>query len=1569
MKRIFIKKTILSLFIVVTLLFFVNLLGFHGIKGFDYQESSSWTGHDLGFVPQSDVNFESDYIPFNDIINPISEIDLSKTYVIESAYDLYMFSELSRGTNKTTYLSLDYVLGGNIDYYEIVQQNISYRYIPVGFLEPFTGTFDGQGYEITNLFFQSILNEDDYNNNYPGLRFFAMFSKISTTGVVKNLGLINPIIIQPIEWGIMDHVANIAGENYGLIENVYVIDERETTAGLNVEGTFHISGLVSINQGIFRNSYIATPHIKSSAVIENVSTSAISYLNFGTISNVYYDESILIDDEVATTIGTGLTTLEFQDSTFFSIDWYFNDSYHDLADGSNGVALLTLNNVYPILQGLKVVDGKLNITNAVDFVYMNTLLNTSGLFRDSHYQIINDIDMNQVSETAYQAANVAFTGILSSSISDETTRLYPRNTSQGGDVNYHTILDLRITVASEVGNFASYALFPAFFGSIENINFVNYTIDTYGIDSYTNKAKILVGSIAGQMNLGSIDNVHVHGSILVTQSQTAMTKLYVGGLVGEGSGSIDHASTNGTLTQALQTYDVKSSGSATGGFVGNSTGISIDYGYNALSITGLGYLGVNTSVTYLGGLIGRGQVDSMFKVINEKLIVSHVETGYLQTLYAGGIIGLNTNQLGLVKQVYNEGNVDVIVNNPMVLTLAGFGFVDGSNQDLEAHYEYMGITNNGRLRMVLPSGNNFIQNELEQFDVRMAGVIIADQIDANFYGLFNNRNVDIDMSLVSKYAGVLSLSNTNESSVIQSYNTGLINATTSNIVTDQTINISGNILGSNIDLEHLRNEGSISVEFNHDTTFTSGNFYVNGLFEEASQNKLAKDGFNGGDISVIQNLANNVNFNVFASGIAYGNKNTNYYEDNDINHMSIENITGIAGSIDNVLNDGNITINGSFNGSTRASGIVMVNESLLTTAINLGDIINHNHIVMNNGEIASAGISYLLAGQYAQVKDSANYGKIEALSLSTLGYTHASGIVVRNDLNQNLSVVSSGTLSKYAKILFSINYGEVYAYNGTDESLYTITSETRSKASGIFALGLLTVMNTINYGDVYAKYLAAGIFGFVYLNRFGTIQENQVFIANNINYGKTRAITSYTTDYQINMFSIPTRTSYNAFSSFIGKFHTGTVTWEFLSNSSYALYPLDLIKFGYNHNFDQMANMLGNAPATTMDPVLVGSWPKGQGNEILIAIIEKLSTTNLNDQSISPFTFKELGEHPSVSIYGMPIPEFEMDDSAEGVFFPMFIFRRLPIRSSGTEQYLKNYFAYMPIDKANPVLVDKLEENTTNDYMGIYVLSSSEGINNGIYIPDHLELDTLHPHQLDLDPDTTWIGVKEDTTSIIYKLTIGMSQLEVTFATTIYDLEVKQVDINGNPIQDGLVLRKPSIDEDRGMITYYLPSNATIIVNTPSRPVNTTSFVEASEGVGNKVPDYFDPVINDWVYKWVGDYKKVGDNFIPIGPYDLTGIYDLSFPYYGETEYNRTNRIDRPVYLRSTIDSNIDGLNYIFEHTDHTYSWQGNKNNYRYRGTGYHLGYLNVNDLTPESPGYGAYRFVPHANPNTVELP
>ncbi|MCR3905605.1 MAG: hypothetical protein NUK62_01060 [Tenericutes bacterium] len=1557
MTKTIVKKVVLLVFVVVSLFLFVNSVGLSKIGAFDVQMFNSWKGDDLDFSHLEDIPFESSYYPFKTVIDSVVDTSTSHYYVIEDANDLYMLSELSLGENKSTYLSLNYVLGNHIDYYDTVLENINNRFHPIGFIEPFVGTFDGQGYEISNLYFQTILDEETYNNQYSGLRFFSMFSKVGLQGTIKNVGLINPIIIQPIEWGIMDHASALVGENYGTIENVYLIDTRMETAGFHVEGAFHVSGLISINQGTVSNAFISTPYIKSNAVVDLQSINVFMHQNYGLVSQSYYDQSIYGDINGLTNHVVGLNTEDFQNDLYFSDAWYFNDHYLGLTSHVNEESQATLSNIYPILHGLNYDQGVLNISNAVELDYMNELLLVSGFFRSRHYQVIKDIDMNQIAQGAYQGASIGFNGEFSSALRTPESSLYVRSIEQGGDLNYHTVIGLKICHASEVGNFSSYALFASLFGVVRNINFARFQITTNDLIDHANKTKILIGTIAGQMNNGLIENVHVFSNIQIPGINTATAKVHAAGLVGEGSGTIKNVSTNGTLTQGIQVYALKNNESSTSGVISKSNGITLENVINHIDVIGMSYLNHVASKHYVSGVIGFGKVHTLKKVINLGDIYSHDALGYIDTIYVGGIIGLLTSQNDLIEKVYNQGSITAQMTNSMTLSLGGFGTIDGSMDTNESTFIYQSITNNGIISLNHPNGNQFSQLELEQMHVEISSLVIASAVDASFYGMFNERSISLDMSLVDLYASNLIVKNSTQSNITQSYNTGNITLTSQNTIVQEDIKISGNILGTNISMTHLRNEGNINLSLNHASLDINGNLFLFGLFEEVSQDMTAEDGFNGGDISVTKSALINIYHDIWISGIGYRHANTNYMDLNHIDPTSIQ-ITDIKGSMDHFMNDGDLSITGDYHSSTRVSGVLLHNYGLLTKAINLGSIQNKNNIQVLNDEVQSSGIAYMMIGSYAQVKDSANYGDIVSVSSTSLGYTLASGIVGRNDRLENLSYTTTGTLHKYAKVLFSINYGDIYAYSGLDESTYALTNETRSKASGIFGQGLLSIVNVINYGDVYSKYLSAGIFGYVDFPKFGEIVKQQVYLANAINYGKIREITSYDGTFAINMSLYSTRTSYNAFSSFIGKYHTGTTSWEFLSVSPSALYPIDNINFGYIVNFDDLGNMLGNAPQFTLEDNLADN---GIGNSDLLAIINKFSTINDIDNSKEPFKLFYVGTHPKGSNYGKAINSYLLDDSSFGIFNTNFILKTPPVSFTGTDQYLRNYISYIPLDKVNNVLINKLEENTTNEYMGLYVLTSSRGIANGIYMPDHMDLEALHPYDGEI-ADETWLGIDSDTNSVIYKLTHGMRQIQVSYATTIYDLEIMQVDEFGNPLTNGLSLQKPVIDEQRGLITYYLPSNAQILNHLTSQTKSTYSFVEASQGMEGvrKVPYVYDETSQTWSYKYVGDYQKVGFYYEEIGPYHSSGNVYLTFsadPILIESK-NSENYVSKATYEYTTQD--VDSiLNLVYEHLPHYQRFVSH--NFWWTQTGH-----TVTSKSTVAGSYGAYKMIVQPYPSSI---
>ena len=118
------KKLFLVFFVTLFLLYIGSSIHQFKIEAVDYQLSSAWLGSDLDIAPLESIVYDSDYRYFSDIIASVEFVNTDKIYVIQSAYDLYMLSVLSMGLDRLTYLSLNYVLGNDIDYYEIVQQNI-----------------------------------------------------------------------------------------------------------------------------------------------------------------------------------------------------------------------------------------------------------------------------------------------------------------------------------------------------------------------------------------------------------------------------------------------------------------------------------------------------------------------------------------------------------------------------------------------------------------------------------------------------------------------------------------------------------------------------------------------------------------------------------------------------------------------------------------------------------------------------------------------------------------------------------------------------------------------------------------------------------------------------------------------------------------------------------------------------------------------------------------------------------------------------------------------------------------------------------------------------------------------------------------------------------------------------------------------------------------------------------------------------------------------------------------------------------------------------------------------------
>jgi hypothetical protein len=102
--------------------------------------------------------------------------------------------------------------------------------------DQFTGSFNGQGYEIRDLF----INRPD--ENYVGLFTHISWTRyIDNVGVVENVGVVNADVTGSAQVGIL------VGHNEGLVNNSY-------SSG-SVTGDSRVGGLVGWNQATLSNSY------------------------------------------------------------------------------------------------------------------------------------------------------------------------------------------------------------------------------------------------------------------------------------------------------------------------------------------------------------------------------------------------------------------------------------------------------------------------------------------------------------------------------------------------------------------------------------------------------------------------------------------------------------------------------------------------------------------------------------------------------------------------------------------------------------------------------------------------------------------------------------------------------------------------------------------------------------------------------------------------------------------------------------------------------------------------------------------------------------------------------------------------------------------------------------------------------------------------------------------------------------------------------------------------------------------------------------------------------------------
>ncbi|HOI84568.1 MAG TPA: hypothetical protein PLP48_00700 [Acholeplasmataceae bacterium] len=1522
MKRIIVKKVVLLIMISITFFLFISTGNSPKVIARDRSSSVFWSGEDLEVSPLEEVDYVSPYVSFEVIIDHEDLIDITQTYVIEKATDLYHLSRLSMGEKRSYYLSLDYVLGQSIDYYDAILENMDYRFYPIGAIDPFSGTFDGQGFEITNLYFQTVMDEETYDLIYPGMRHMAMFSKLSESAHVHHFGLVNPIMIQPIEWRTWRYAAYLAGENLGTLDHLYVKDERGIGAGLHVDGAFHVAGLVSVNKGIMRDVWYASPSVRSRAVTHVLSATPTVTENYGIIEHVYYDDSIYLEEEPIH--GIGIETQDFQNPIYFSTEWFYQDHYVNLVD-EDKAHLVMMDEIYPTLQGLSRRGHELLIEDATDLLVMQALLAKSSVFRQGNYVLTKDIDMKRVARDAYQMNPVSFDGIFKSDVITEERTLYEHHITDGGSPMHYSIFNLTLSHAIVQNNRDVLSMFSVLFGQIQDINFRRMHVDFDKENSLS--SSLVVAPVAGEMIHGLISNVHVQWDESTVNATSIYDDVIVSGYVAIASGVIQKASVTGMMPETIT--DVSEDGDfIIGGLVGHATDLTIRESISSISLVVPSLMTNLNHDLIMGGLIGQGLNLEIERAIFSGEITQAIDMKIARGMKIAGILADGRSDI-IMSSVVSEGTITYLAHAKESSKISGIANVDQGSVTLNR------ILHTGSLIGLNPL--NISEQERYTHHLELTFGLQTHQSSLASEGLFSSSNISINASFVDHFSGLIIASSSDNTDVFHSESKGEMTIYSTDIIASPRLQYEGLFSMDQGSIDHARQEGDWNIHLSHSTsnTYTPQAIEISGILSTLTDSSDAINLFHGGDILLTKEDNSLIQAPILISGIVSNHQNDQYSLDQ---HIIPESITfdQKQGPLHHALNAGDIHLIGSFSHDVYASGIITHQEGFMTQAINLGDISITNTSETSTSVIQAAGITNLLIGKHARIMDSANRGQIEVVQLNATGFAHAAGIAVRNDLTLSHTLASPLDQHHLAKILFTINYGDIYAWTETDETSYTITHETHSKASGILAIGVLSIINNVNYGNIYGKYLSSGLIGFLPLNRFGTLQPHEVYIANAIQYGQIRAIESY--DYIEEIYSIsaqnPTRTTYNAYGAMVGKIHTGTSTWAFAGDVTY---PIDRIYFGYLLNIDPTLNMFANAPE------LSSSWADGFGNlqeanEVILNMLAYMATTNPNDQSKAPFTYFYQGGWIG-QYMGKVIDDYAISEEDDGLFYEGFPFREKRPVYTGTDQYIRSYIDYISRDKVNPYLLNQLEQTYQQTFPGIYALSSSEGIGQGIFMPDNMDVFQLSPiDPMTLEMDSSWLGDLENPSSIIYQFEIEMRQIQQAYASVIYDLELEQKDAFGEVIPGGMKLSSPEIDESRGLITYYIPSNASLLFGQTVETKSVYRFIEVSEGIGQKVPDLV--VSGEQTYTWVGEYKKQGDDFVQIGPYHTTGTAMVTTGDVSPVDsYSRNN----PVYSRQTMATDAT-LPYLYKHTPHTFIL------FVWYASGYR-----AQVTSGLAPGYGAY--------------
>ena len=1021
-----------------------------------------------------------------DMVNKITTLVGSKRVAIYTAEDLYNFSiaasynwreaatpNLYANLNTIDLImSLDYALLNDIDYSVMKSK----QFVPIGInfthaegsqYHPFTGTFDGNGFTISNLYFADYnyitmihRMEDDKegstDTDIPLSQFYAMFANVGEGATICNFEIKNPIMeLLDVPDGLYQ-TAVVAGENNGMIYNVSVVDEKTNSSGNDSSGiswhlqygsvamfTFEAAGLVhtNTNKGQLLNSYYFADRVVESSSAYLFHSKPVVYKEGGTISGVAYHSEIDSTVNALNTVGSGIekyseedllagTNVNINDATINGDDnkWYF---FKD-------DCLPTLKGLdYDSTKGAFVIENEYDLNVFSIIISRHTLFNGVA-YASQNYIITNNIDMGNIT---YTPPKEDFKGTLSGGTSVLGANANTNSVIKNLKINnpYHTEMEMY------------YGLLSIVSGTIQNINFAYCKINLVQDSQYAFK-KTYAGIVAGKTENATIINILSDASI--DFGTEVIGQAYVGGIIGYG---------NGTITNVANLGEIKGNASHTfsgytvnaiyqiGGILGGSsdTGLKLS---NAVNKGKISSLGTNETFTAsdkkieisLGGIVGQlnnstTTNNSVYYVTNEGIITANAFSGNATVkayVYASGIIGnvigksgpLNSGETVLNGRYENKGTI--LNENNTANTISYNAGILVASTSVYSEFSYMINTANSNLNNELSmnssNNNKQIYYAATVVDNSTAGITLSRSYNEADYVFDNNYFINnTNEALIGPFYTSV---NNNKSKLLFCQNNGDITIKgTSTITTYSDTKIAGFTQSYNLEYENVYMTGNIQVL----NVIQTADLYVSGIawiLPYLDTVNTAKNMLNEGSIITAGIGGTTTVSNV--SGTAQ--TSSSFSATIDANNLYVAGLFNLnVGEITNSINRADISselsgynqITGTCN--TFVGGLVTYNYNLIQDCANSGNINYTNEVTT----LPSSGYMTYVAGGN---DPNCHFGGLVfaySSGLSLGGICSALGdrtATILLDENVNYGNISDTTITSTAKIYDSSNNGNIY---------------------------------------------------------------------------------------------------------------------------------------------------------------------------------------------------------------------------------------------------------------------------------------------------------------------------------------------------------------------------------------------------------------------------------------------------------------------------------------------------------------------------------------------------------------